>query len=47
MLQGGSDAMKIKLDKIDEVAKKVTDYQRVNNSDVKSLQDRITKLEKK
>jgi hypothetical protein len=47
MLQGGSDALKVKIDKIDEVAKKVADYHRINNSDVKSLQDRISKLEKK
>jgi hypothetical protein len=47
MLQGGTDAMKVKLDKIDEVAKKVMDYHRINNSDVKSLQERVAKLEKK
>jgi hypothetical protein len=47
MLQGGTDAMKVKLDKIDEVAKKVMDYHRINNSDVKALQERIAKLEKK
>jgi hypothetical protein len=44
MLQGGTDAMKVKLDKIDEVAKKVLDYHRIN---VKSLQERVAKLEKK
>jgi hypothetical protein len=47
MLQGGSDALKGKIDKIDEVAKKMTDYHRINNSDVKSLQERVSKLEKK
>jgi hypothetical protein len=47
MLQGGTDAMKLKLDKIDEVAKKVADHHRIYNSDVKSLQDRVGKLEKK
>jgi uncharacterized protein YlxW (UPF0749 family) len=39
--------MKVKLDKIDEVAKKVLDYHRINNSDVKAMQERIAKLEKK
>jgi uncharacterized protein YneF (UPF0154 family) len=47
MLQGGTDAMKLKLDKIDEVAKKVADHHRIYNSDMKSLQDRVGKLEKK
>jgi hypothetical protein len=47
MLQGGSDALKVKIDKIDEVAKKVADHHRIYNSDVKSLQDRVAKLEKK
>jgi hypothetical protein len=47
MLQGGTDAMKLKLDKIDEVAKKVADHHRIYNLDVKSLQDRVGKLEKK
>jgi hypothetical protein len=47
MLQGGSDALKVKIDKIDEVAKKVADHHRIYNSDVKALQDRVAKLEKK
>jgi hypothetical protein len=47
MLQGGSDALKGKIVKIDKVAQKMTDYHRINNSDVKSLQERISKLEKK
>jgi hypothetical protein len=47
MLQGGSEALNLEIKKIEVVDKRVTDNYRVNNSDIKSLQDRVSKLEKK
>jgi hypothetical protein len=47
MLQGGSEALNLEIKKIDVVDKRVTDNYRLNNSDIKSLQDRVSKLEKK
>jgi hypothetical protein len=47
MLQGGSEALNLEIKKIEVVDKRVTDNYRVNNSDIKSLQERVAKLEKK
>jgi hypothetical protein len=47
MLQGSNDALKVKIKKIDEITKKVANYHRISNSDIKALQDKVAKLEKK